>query len=144
MDLSKIIKERILLLDGAMGTMIQSYGLSEADFRGERFSEHPILMKGNNDILNITRPDVVEDIHRKYLTAGADIIETNTFSAQRISMADYGITDCVVEIVEAGCKIARKIADEFTALNSKKPRFVAGAVGPTNRSCIISPDNHKC
>lgn len=140
MDLSKIIKERILLLDGAMGTMIQSYGLSEADFRGKRFSEHPILMKGNNDILNITRPDVVEDIHRKYLTAGADIIETNTFSAQRISMADYGITDCVVEIVEAGCKIARKIADEFTALNSKKPRFVAGAVGPTNRSCSISPD----
>lgn len=140
MDIKDIIKERILLIDGAMGTMIQSYNLKESDFRGERFSDHPILMKGNNDILNLTRPDIIEDIHRRYLEAGADIIETNTFSSQRISMSDYGMEEHIGEIIEAGCRIARRTADEFTKRDYYKPRFVAGSIGPTNRSCSISPD----
>ncbi len=140
MKLQDIIKERILILDGAMGTMIQGYPLEEQDFRGETFRNIPGIMKGNNDILNLTRPDVIEDIHRKYLLAGADIIETNTFSSQRISMSDYGVADHAREITAAGCRIARKVADEFTALTPDKPRFVAGSVGPTNKTCSISPD----
>ncbi len=140
MKLQDIIKERILILDGAMGTMIQGYPLEEQDFRDEMFRDIPGIMKGNNDILNLTRPDVIEDIHRKYLLAGADIIETNTFSSQRISMSDYGVADHAREITAAGCRIARKAADEFTALTPDKPRFVAGSVGPTNKTCSISPD----
>ncbi len=136
----KSIQQRILILDGAMGTMIQQYPLNESDFRGERFSDIPGVMKGNNDILNLTRPDIIEDIHRKYLTAGADIIETNTFSSQRISMEDYGVAAYANEITAAGCKIARKVADEFTALTPEKPRYVVGSVGPTNKTCSISPD----
>ncbi len=136
----KSIQQRILILDGAMGTMIQQYPLNESDFRGERFSNVPGVMKGNNDILNLTRPDIIEDIHRKYLTAGADIIETNTFSSQRISMEDYGVAAYANEITAAGCKIARKVADEFTALTPDKPRYVVGSVGPTNKTCSISPD----
>ena len=139
-EIGRVIKERVLILDGAMGTMIQSYGLTEDDFRGVRFADVPGIMKGNNDILNITRPDIIEDIHRKYLIAGADIIETNTFSSQRISMNDYGVAEYAREITEAGCRIARKVADEFTALTPQKPRYVVGSVGPTNKTCSISPD----
>ena len=140
MRLEEIVKERILILDGAMGTMIQRYGLTEADFRGGRFRDVPGLMSGNNDLLSLTRPDVIRDIHRKYLAAGADIIETNTFSSQRVSMADYHVEDYCREINLAACRIARELADEFTALNPEKPRFVAGSVGPTNKTCSMSPD----
>lgn len=135
-----IIKERVLVLDGAMGTMIQRYGLTEADFRGEQFKDVPGLMAGNNDLLCLTRPDVVRDIHRKYLVAGADIIETNTFNAQRVSMSDYHVEDDCRAINLAACKIAREEADAFTAQTPDKPRFVAGSVGPTNKTCSMSPD----
>ena len=135
-----IVKERILLLDGAMGTMIQQYDLSEEDFRGSRFADVPGIMKGNNDVLNLTRPDIISDIHRKYLEAGADIIETNTFSGQKISQSDYFLSDYAKEINTEGARIARRVADEFALVNPEKPRFVAGSVGPTNRSCSISPD----
>ncbi len=140
MGLREIVRERVLLLDGAMGTMIQQYGLSEDDFRGERFRHLPGQMQGNNDVLCLTRPDVVADIHRKYLEAGADIIETNTFSAQRISMADYGVADCCREINRAACRLAREAADVYTRRTPEKPRFVAGSVGPTNKTCSMSPD----
>lgn len=136
----ELIRERVLILDGAMGTMVQGYGLTEEDFRGSRFAGTPGIMKGNNDILNITRPDIIEDIHRRYLSAGADIIETNTFSSQRISMEDYNVADCAAEITREGCRIARRVADEFTAMTPDKPRFVVGSVGPTNKTCSISPD----
>lgn len=135
-----IVKKRILLLDGAMGTMIQQYNLTEQDFRGSHYADIPGIMKGNNDILNLTRPDIVADIHRKYLEAGADIIETNTFSAQRISQSDYNLSESAKEINTEGARIARRIADEFTKNNPERPRFVAGSIGPTNRSCSISPD----
>lgn len=128
----------MLVLDGAMGTMIQQYGLAEADFRGERFADSAALLKGNNDILNITRPDIVGDIHRKYLSAGADIITTNTFSSQRISQADYGLGHCCREMALEGARIARKAADEYSA--GGHPRFVAGSIGPTNKTCSMSPD----
>ena len=139
-SLHDLIHQRLLILDGAMGTMIQQYNLTEADFRGTRFADIPGQMKGNNDLLNLTRPDIIRDIHRKYLDAGADIIETNTFSSQRISMQDYHVADFVQEINEAGTRIARELADEYTRHNPAKPRFVAGSVGPTNRTCSISPD----
>lgn len=140
MTLNDIIKDRILILDGAMGTMIQSYNMEESDFRGERFKDIPGIMKGNNDVLNLTRPDIIREIHKKYLIAGADIIETNTFSSQSISMSDYNIAEYSDEITKAGCRIAREIADEFTAIDPSKPRYVAGSVGPTNKTCSISPD----
>lgn len=136
--LREVVKERILVLDGAMGTMIQKYGLEEADFRGYRYRNVPGMMKGNNDMLNITRPDVITDIHRKYLKAGADIITTNTFSSQRISQADYNLQDCAREMALAGVRLARKIADDFST--PEKPRFVACSVGPTNKTCSMSPD----
>lgn len=138
--LKQIINERVLILDGAMGTMIQRYNLSEQDFRGERFAGISGQMKGNNDLLCLTRPDVIKDIHRKYLEAGADIIETNTFNAQRISMADYHIQDMCREINLAAAGLARELADEYTAKTPHKPRFVAGSVGPTNKTCSMSPD----
>ncbi|MGL4851526.1 MAG: methionine synthase [Phocaeicola sp.] len=138
--LQQAITQRILILDGAMGTMIQPYNLTETDFRGERFAQHPGLMKGNNDMLVLTRPDVIEEIHRRYLKAGADIIETNTFNAQSISMADYGMELYCREMNLAAAQLARKVADEFTALTPHKPRFVAGSVGPTNKTCSMSPD----
>ena len=138
--LKQIINERVLILDGAMGTMIQRYNLSEQDFRGERFAGIPGQMKGNNDLLCLTRPDVIKDIHRKYLEAGADIIETNTFNAQRISMADYHMQDLCREINLAAARLARELADEYTAKPPHKPRFVAGSVGPTNKTCSMSPD----
>ena len=138
--LKQLIDERVLILDGAMGTMIQRYNLSEQDFRGGRFAEMPGQMKGNNDLLCLTRPDVIKDIHRKYLEAGADIIETNTFNAQRISMADYHMQDLCREINLAAARFARELADEYTAKTPHKPRFVAGSVGPTNKTCSMSPD----
>ena len=138
--IQQLIRERILVLDGAMGTMIQQYNLSEADFRGERFKDIPGQLKGNNDLLCLTRPEVIEDIHRKYLVAGADIIETNSFNATSVSMADYHVQDFCREINLAAARLARRVADEFTALNPEKPRFVAGSVGPTNKTCSMSPD----
>ena len=138
--IQQLIRERILVLDGAMGTMIQQYNLSEADFRGERFKDISGQLKGNNDLLCITRPEVIEDIHRKYLVAGADIIETNSFNATSVSMADYHVQAYCREINLAAARLARRMADEFTALNPEKPRFVAGSVGPTNKTCSMSPD----
>lgn len=139
-NIQELIAERILILDGAMGTMIQQYNLAEEDFRGKRFAHIPGQLKGNNDLLNITRPDVISNIHRKYLEAGADIIETNTFNATTISMADYQVEQYVREINLEAVKIARAIADEFTARTPDKPRFVAGSVGPTNKTTSMSPD----
>ena len=133
-----IVKEKILILDGAMGTMIQQYNLVEKDFRGERFADSKCLLKGNNDILNITRPDVVEDIHKKYLVAGADIITTNTFSSQRISQADYSLQDICEEMAFEGARIARITADKYST--EDKPRYVAGSIGPTTKTCSMSSD----
>ena len=138
MTIKELIKQKILILDGAMGTMIQQYGLTEDDFRGERFRNVEGMMKGNNDVLNLTRPDVVLDIHRKYLAAGADIIETNTFSSQRISEADYHLEEFCYEMALEGARLARRAADEYST--DSKPRFVAGSVGPTNKTCSMSPD----
>ena len=138
--ISELVRNRILILDGAIGTMIQRYNLSEEDFRGARFADVPGQMKGNNDLLCLTAPHVIQDIHRKYLEAGADIIETNTFNAQRISMADYRVEAYCREINLAAAKLARELADEYTSKNPDKPRFVAGSVGPTNKTCSMSPD----
>ena len=138
MRLNDIIKERILILDGAMGTKIQTYGLTEEDFRGDRFTHLTGQLKGNNDVLSLTRPDVIADIHRQYLEAGADIIATNTFSSQRISQADYHLEEVSYEMAYEGARIARKVADELSTV--EKPRFVAGSVGPTNKTCSMSPD----
>ena len=135
-----ILKERILILDGAMGTMIQRYDLSEEDFRGTRFANWPDDLKGNNDLLSITRPDIIEDIHKEYLEAGADIVETNTFSGTTIAMADYKMEELVYELNFESAKVAKRATDYYTKLNPDKPRFVAGAIGPTNRTCSISPD----
>ena len=137
-DIKDIAKERILILDGAIGTMIQQYSLTEDDFRGARFAGVSGMMKGNNDMLNLTRPDVVADIHRKYLEAGADIITTNTFSSQRISEADYNLACEAREMAYEGARLARRMADRYST--SDKPRFVAGSVGPTNKTCSLSPD----
>ena len=139
-SIETLVRERILILDGAMGTMIQQYNLTEEDFRGKRFAQIPGQLKGNNDILCLTRPDVIRDIHRKYLAAGADIIETNTFNSTSVSMADYHVQEYVREINFAAVKLAREVADEFTALTPDKPRFVAGSIGPTNKTCSMSPD----
>lgn len=134
------LKNRILVLDGAMGTMIQRYKLEEADFRKGWFENHPSSLKGNNDLLSLTRPEIIQQIHREYLEAGADIIETNTFSGTWIAQADYGLENAVYDINFHGAKIAREVADEFTKLTPNKPRFVAGSIGPTNRTASISPD----
>ena len=139
-QIEKILKERILVLDGAMGTMIQRYKLNEDDFRGSEYKDHPDSLQGNNDLLSITRPDVIEDIHRAYFSAGADIVETNTFNANRISQADYNLESEVYKINFAAASIARKVADEFTTKEPEKPRFVAGSLGPTNKTASISPD----
>lgn len=140
MGIQELINERILVLDGAMGTMIQQYNLTEADFRGDRFKDVPGQMKGNNDLLCLTRPDVIEEIHRKYLEVGADIIETNSFNATSVSMADYHMQPFCREINLAAARLARKVADEYSARTPEKPRFVAGSVGPTNKTCSMSPD----
>jgi len=138
--LDELLATRALLLDGAMGTMIQRRKLQEADFRGERFAAHPRDLKGNSDVLVLTRPDVIGDIHREYLEAGADIIETNTFNAQAISQADYGLEPLCYEINRVGAQLARLAADEYTARTPDQPRFVAGSMGPANRTLSISPD----
>lgn len=140
MGIQELINERILVLDGAMGTMIQQYNLTEADFRGDRFKDVPGQMKGNNDLLCLTRLDVIEEIHRKYLEVGADIIETNSFNATSVSMADYHMQPFCREINLAAARLARKVADEYSARTPEKPRFVAGSVGPTNKTCSMSPD----
>ncbi|WP_455382679.1 methionine synthase, partial [Salinispira pacifica] len=139
-QLHEMMKRRILILDGAMGTMIQTYRLSEEDFRGDRFADHPSALKGDNDLLCLTRPDVIGEIHRHYLAAGADIIETNTFNSTRISQADYGMEDVVYEMNREGARLAREAADEFTSGTPEKPRFVAGILGPTNRTLSLGPD----
>ena len=138
--LERLLEERILVIDGAMGTMIQRYGLVEADFRGDHFTAHPTPLFGNNDLLSLTRPDVIGEIHRAYLRAGADIIETNTFSATRLPMADYGVEGAVAEINLSAARIAREAADEYTARTPERPRFVAGILGPMNRTASISAD----
>lgn len=138
--ITQLVSERILILDGAMGTMIQQFNLKEEDFRDKRFSDIPGQLKGNNDLLCLTRPDVISAIHRKYLEAGADIIETNTFSSTTISMADYHVESYVDEINRAAVKLARELADEYSLKTPDKPRFVAGSIGPTNKTCSMSPD----
>lgn len=135
-----ILRERILVLDGAMGTMIQRHKLSEEDFRGERFKDHPHPLKGNNDLLSMTRPDIIKDIHRQYLEAGADILETNTFSSTSIAQADYHLEAIVYELNYLSAKIAREVADEFTRKDPDQPRFVAGSMGPTTKLASMSPD----
>lgn len=135
-----ILKERILILDGAMGTMIQRHKLEEEDFRGDRFKNHSHLLKGNNDLLSITRPDIIKEIHAQYFQAGADIAETNTFSGTTIAQADYHLEHIVYELNFQSAKIAKEVAVEFTKKEPDKPRFVAGAVGPTNRTLSISPN----
>lgn len=139
-DIKEILKERILVLDGAMGTMIQRYKLEENDFRGERFKDHKHSLKGNNDLLSITRPDIIKEIHTKYFEAGADIAETNTFTSTSIAQADYGLEELVYEMNFQSAKIAKEVADEFTKKDPSKPRFVAGSIGPTNRTLSLSPD----
>ncbi|HXG28398.1 MAG TPA: homocysteine S-methyltransferase family protein [Nevskiales bacterium] len=138
--LRRRLDERILILDGAMGTMVQGYRLGEADYRGERFRDWPRDLKGNNDLLVLTQPAIIREIHGQYLAAGADLIETNTFNAQRISLADYGMEELAYELNRAAAQLARETADEWTARTPEQPRFVAGALGPTNRTASISPD----
>ena len=138
--IEEILKERILILDGAMGTMLQRYKFTEEDFRGERFAswEHPL--QGNNDLLSLTQPEAIAEVHRKYFAAGADIVETNTFSGTSIAMADYHMQDLVYELNFESAKIARRVAQEFTEKEPDKPRFVAGSIGPTNKTASMSPD----
>ncbi|MEP2026556.1 MAG: homocysteine S-methyltransferase family protein [Reichenbachiella sp.] len=140
MNILDILKERILVLDGAMGTMIQRYGLEEKDFRNEELKDHEIPLKGNNDLLSVTRPDVIKEIHAAYFTAGADIIETNTFGSTWVAQADYKLEDWVYRINYESAKIAKEVAEEFTSQNPDKPRFVAGSMGPTNRLASMSPN----
>ena len=138
MSIEEAVRQRILILDGAMGTLIQRRHLAEADFRGGRFTNLPGEMKGNNDMLNLTQPEVIRDIHRQYLEAGADIITTNTFSSQKISQADYHLGDYAREMAYEGARLARVCADEYSL--PERPRYVAGSVGPTNKACSMSPD----
>jgi len=140
MSIHKAINERILVLDGAMGTMLQRYNFTEEDFRGERFKNFPHPLKGNNDLLSLTQPEAIKDVHRQYFAAGADIVETNTFSGTTIGMADYHLEDLVYELNYESARLAREVADEFTTANPDKPRFVAGSIGPTNRTASMSPD----
>lgn len=139
-DIKEILKQRVLVLDGAMGTMIQRYGLDEDDFRGERFKGHDSPLKGNNDLLSLTRPDVIKEIHAQYFEAGADIVETNSFGSTSVAQDDYNLAGEVYDINYASAKIAREVADEFTAKEPHKPRFVAGSIGPTTKLSSMSPD----
>jgi 5-methyltetrahydrofolate--homocysteine methyltransferase len=134
------IQKRILVLDGAMGTMLQRYNFSEEDFRGERFKDFPSSLKGNNDLLSITQPTAIKEVHSAYFEAGADIVETNTFSGTTIGMSDYHLEDLVYELNFQSAKIAREVAEEYTAKDPSKPRYVAGSIGPTNRTASMSPD----
>ena len=140
MNLTEIIKEKIVVLDGGMGTMIQNYSLSEADYRGAAFKEVALAQKGNNDLLSITQPQLIEEIHTAYLEAGADLIETNTFNANRISMKDYNMEDAVHQMNTEAVRIAKRAANKITKRNTDKPRFVVGSLGPTNKTTSISPD----
>ena len=140
-QIQKLARERILILDGAMGSMLQDYRLDEAGYRGARFADWPHPLKGNNDLLNLSQPQIVEEIHAKYFAAGADMVETNTFNAQTVSMADYGMESLVRELNLAGAQLARKAADAYSTPD--KPRFVAGAIGPTNRTLSLSPDVNR-
>jgi len=142
-NIEQILQHRILVLDGAMGTMLQRYNFSEADFRSERFKDYPSPLKGNNDLLSITQPQAISEVHRRYFEAGADIVETNTFSATTIGMSDYNMEDLVYELNFESAKIAKKVADEFTKANPLKPRFVAGSIGPTNKTASLSPDVNR-
>lgn len=139
-DIIQQMKEKILILDGAMGTMLQRYKFSEEDFRGERFKDFHTSVKGNNDMLSLTQPNAIADVHRKYFEAGADIVETNTFSSTTIAMADYDMEDLVYELNFESAKIAKQVAEEMTEKEPHKPRFVAGAIGPTNKTASMSPD----
>ena len=139
-NIHEILQDRILILDGAMGTMLQRYKFEEAAFRGERFKDHPVPVQGNNDLLSLTQPRAIADVHAQYFAAGADIVETNTFSGTTIAMADYQMEDLVYELNFESARIARQVADEFTAREPDKPRFVAGAMGPTNKTASLSPD----
>jgi 5-methyltetrahydrofolate--homocysteine methyltransferase len=139
-NIKDILKERILVLDGAMGTMLQRYKFTEADFRGERFKNWEYPLQGNNDLLSITQPEAIAAVHAKYFAAGADIVETNTFSSTTIAMADYHMEDLVYELNYESARIAKKVADEFTSKEPHKPRFVAGSIGPTNKTASMSPD----
>lgn len=139
-EIKDILNERVLILDGATGTMLQRYKFTEEDFRGERFKDWPQPLQGNNDLLSLTQPEAIATIHAKYLEAGADIIETNTFSGTTIAMADYQMEELVYELNYESAKIAKRVADEFTAKNPNKPRFVAGSIGPTNKTASMSPD----
>jgi len=139
-NIQQTLQERILVLDGAMGTMLQQYKFTEADFRGERFKDYPTPLQGNNDLLSITQPEAIKTIHAKYFEAGADIVETNTFSGTTIAMADYQMENLVYELNFESAKIAREVADEFTKREPNKPRFVAGSIGPTNKTASMSPD----
>lgn len=138
--IEKILRERILVLDGAMGTMLQRYQFTEEDFRGERFKDFHKSVKGNNDLLSLTQPQAIAEVHYKYFEAGADIVETNTFSGTTIAMADYDMEDLVYELNFESAKIAKQVAKEFTQKEPNKPRFVAGAMGPTNKTASLSPD----
>ncbi|WP_299488313.1 homocysteine S-methyltransferase family protein [uncultured Allomuricauda sp.] len=138
--IEEIVQERILVLDGAMGTMLQQYKFEEEDFRGERFKDWAHPLKGNNDLLSLTQPEAIAEIHRKYFAAGADIVETNTFSGTTIAMADYYMEDLVYELNYESARIAKEVANEFTAKEPHKPRFVAGSIGPTNKTASMSPD----
>lgn len=142
-DIKQEIQKRILVLDGAMGTMLQRYKFTEEDFRGERFKDYPTSLKGNNDLLSLTQPEAIAEVHRLYFEAGADIVETNTFSGTSIAMADYSMEDLVYELNFESAKIARKVADQFTKENPEKPRFVAGSIGPTNKTASLSPDVNR-
>ncbi|MGH8473114.1 MAG: homocysteine S-methyltransferase family protein, partial [Gammaproteobacteria bacterium] len=139
-QLQSVLSQRILILDGAMGTMIQSYGLEEQDFRGKLFAHHPSALKGNNDLLTLTQPQIIGAIHRAYLEAGADILETNTFNSTAIAMADYRLESLAYDLNYAGAQLARAAAAEFEEQDASRPRFVAGVLGPTNRTASISPD----
>ena len=139
-NIQQQLLKRILILDGAMGTMIQRFDLTEDDFRGDLFTDSEIDLKGNNDLLSLTRPDVIQDIHEQYLAAGADIVETNTFSGTSIAQADYGLEHIVYDLNKASAEVAKKAADKFTKQNPDQPRFVAGALGPTNKTASLSPD----
>lgn len=139
-SLYQALSKRILILDGAMGTMLQRYQFTEEDYRGDRFRDWPCPVKGNNDLLSLTQPHAIAEVHRQYLEAGADIIETNTFSGTTIAMADYQMQDLVTELNYESAKIGRRVCDEFTARNPDKPRFLAGSMGPTNKTASLSPD----
>ena len=142
-DIKLEIQKRILVLDGAMGTMLQRYKFTEEDYRGERFKDYPTSLKGNNDLLSLTQPKAIAEVHRLYFEAGADIVETNTFSGTTIGMADYNMEDLVYELNYESAKIAKQVADEFTQKNPNQPRFVAGSIGPTNRTASLSPDVNR-